>query len=77
MEIIDVFNPSPGGCNHTIIQVRLDDGSEQDFHYHFEDLSNVNYISDEPGFCAIRSKIFEIGIKDRKDLKNIIKGMII
>lgn len=72
MEIIEVFNPSESGCNHTIIKVLMEDGTEQDNHYLLEDLLNVNFKSDDPVFCAVRSEIFARGLQTRRDLKTLI-----
>jgi len=75
MSIIEIFNPSESGCGHSVVKVLNDDGSEQDFRYLFEDLRNVNFISDDPVFCAIRAELFERNITDRKEMKRLLVGL--
>lgn len=72
MEIIQIFNPSQSGCSHTIIKARDNDGNEYDNHFVMADLTDVNYVSTDPVFCAVRKAIFERGLQKREDLTELI-----
>lgn len=73
--ITEIHLPSATGCEHIHIYLIDQNGNKEEYQYYLTDFSGDKTIENDPIYDFLYSKVQELRIKKRSDIKNSLTGI--